>query len=55
MALLTVRRRGGGARKDQIDVQPSEADADRVEAHLSDTVTVPEAEAAKPKHIKVSA
>ncbi|SDJ24090.1 Hsp20/alpha crystallin family protein [Nonomuraea jiangxiensis] len=37
---------------------PGDVDADRVEAHLSDgvlTITVPKAEAAKPKHIEVSA
>ncbi|MDX3100315.1 Hsp20/alpha crystallin family protein [Nonomuraea angiospora] len=54
-----------GARKDQIDVQLSERELivtgqieDRVEAHVSDgvlTITVPKAEAAKPKHIEVSA
>jgi HSP20 family protein len=37
---------------------PGDVDADRVEAHLADgvlTVTVPKAQAAKPRHIEVSA
>jgi HSP20 family protein len=37
---------------------PGEVDADRVEAHLADgvlTITVPKEQAAKPRHIEVSA